>query len=77
MTNGFYNFKMNIMEAIENGWIKTSKPLTETDLAIQYAIGKEMEETKEHFFTADDIIELIRKHCGQDVYDRVFPKEER
>lgn len=49
--------------------------LTELDLAIQYAIGMEMEaqgKTKGFTVTASEIAYLIKKHCGVETYHRVL-----
>lgn len=51
-----------------------SKELNELDLAIQYAIGQEMQERGggELQTTAEEIYFLIGKHCGADVQKRLF-----
>lgn len=54
--------------------VKTTAELTDLDLAIQYAIGQEMQERGggELQTTAEEIYFLIGKHCGEAVQSRVF-----
>lgn len=63
-----------IRAGIASGEIKTTKELSELDLAIQYAIGQEMQERGggELQTTAEEIYFLIGKHCGEAVQSRVF-----
>lgn len=63
-----------IRAGIANGEIKTTKELSELDLAIQYAIGQEMQERGggEMTTTEQEIYFLIGKHCGADVQRRLF-----
>lgn len=59
---------------IASGEVKTTAELTDLDLAIQYAIGQEMQERGggELQTTAEEIYFLIGKHCGEAVQSRVF-----
>ena len=63
-----------VRAGIASGEIKTTKELSELDLAIQYAIGQEMQERGggELQTTAEEIYFLIGKHCGEAVQSRVF-----
>ena len=63
-----------VRAGIASGEIKTTKELSELDLAIQYAIGQEMQERGggELQTTAEEIYFLIGKHCGEAVKNRVF-----
>ena len=64
-----------IKKGIANGEISTSKELNELDLAIQYAIGQEMQERGgEMTTTAAEIYFLIGKHCGKAVRAQLFSK---
>lgn len=70
----FSEFCEIVRAGIASGEIKTTKELSELDLAIQYAIGQEMQERGggELQTTAEEIYFLIGKHCGEDVQKRVF-----
>ena len=67
-----------IRAAIASGEIKVTDgtaevELTDLDLAIQYALGQEMEEHGgELYTTEEEIYFLIGKHCGADVQSKVF-----
>ena len=63
-----------VRAGIASGEIKTTKELSELDLAIQYALGQEMQERGggELQTTAEEIYFLIGKHCGEAVKNRVF-----
>ena len=63
-----------VRAGIASGEIKTTAELTDLDLAIQYAIGQEMQERGggELQTTAEEIYFLIGKHCGEAVKNRVF-----
>lgn len=63
-----------IRQGIASGEIKTTAELNELDIAIQYAIGQEMQERGggELQTTAEEIYFLIGKHCGEDVKTRLF-----
>ena len=63
-----------VRAGIASGEIKTTAELNELDLAIQYAIGQEMQERGggELQTTAEEIYFLIGKHCGEAVKNRVF-----
>lgn len=63
-----------VRAGIASGEIKTTTELSELDLAIQYAIGQEMQERGggELQTTAEEIYFLIGKHCGEAVKNRVF-----
>ncbi len=40
MTQEFFEFLSNVRNGIDNGEIKLSKPLTDLDIAVQFAVGK-------------------------------------
>ena len=63
-----------VRQGIASGEIKTTAELNELDIAIQYAIGQEMQERGggELQTTAEEIYFLIGKHCGEAVKSRVF-----
>lgn len=63
-----------VRAGIASGELKTTKELNELDLAIQYAIGQEMQERGggEMTTTEQEIYFLIGKHCGADVQKRLF-----
>ena len=63
-----------VRAGIASGEVKTTAELTDLDLAIQYALGQEMQERGggELQTTAEEIYFLIGKHCGEDVQSRVF-----
>ena len=63
-----------VRAGIASGEVKTTAELTDLDLAIQYAIGQEMQERGggELQTTAEKIYFLIGKHCGEAVQSRVF-----
>lgn len=70
-----YNEFCEIVRAgIARGEVKTTQELSDLDLAIQYAIGQEMQERGggELQTTAEEIYFLIGKHCGADVQNRLF-----
>lgn len=63
-----------VRAGIASGEVKTTAELTDLDLAIQYALGQEMQERGggELQTTAEEIYFLIGKHCGEDVKNRLF-----
>lgn len=63
-----------VRAGIASGEVKTTQELSDLDLAIQYAIGQEMQERGggELQTTAEEIYFLIGKHCGEDVKNRLF-----
>ena len=63
-----------VRAGIASGEVKTTAELTDLDLAIQYAIGQEMQERGggELQTTAEEIYFLIGKHCGEAVQSQVF-----
>ena len=63
-----------VRAGIASGEVKTTAELTDLDLAIQYAIGQEMQERGggELQTTSEEIYFLIGKHCGEAVQSRVF-----
>lgn len=76
----FTEFKETVQSALASGAVKLSPSgtdLTELDLAVQYAIGEEMTAQGKGplTLTAEDIANLILKHCGQEVYNRVLAEE--
>ena len=70
----FTEFCETIKDGIASGELKTSTELTELDLAIQYAIGQEMQEQGGAELTTDaeQIYFLIGKHCGAEIQSRVL-----
>lgn len=75
----FYLFLRGVRTGFEQGDLKVSAPLTELDLATQYAVGREQQErgTLRLDLSAEDIAQLIRKYCGEEVYERVLSDEPR
>ncbi|MGN1060444.1 MAG: hypothetical protein ACI4QN_01805 [Candidatus Coproplasma sp.] len=63
-----------VRAGIASGEVKTTAELNELDLAIQYAIGQEMQERGcgELQTTAEEIYFLTGKHCGEAVKNRLF-----
>ena len=63
-----------VRAGIASGEVKTTAELTDLDLAIQYAIGQEMQERGggELQTTPEERYFLIGKHCGEAVQSRVF-----
>lgn len=63
-----------VRAGIASGEVKTTQELSDLDLAIQYAIGQEMQERGggELQTTAEEIYFLIGKHCDEDVKNRLF-----
>jgi len=70
----FEEFKSIVKDSISKGKVKLSKDLNELDYAIQYAIGQEMKEVgcEDLTLSAEQIAELIKKHCGEAVYNRAM-----
>lgn len=69
----FSEFCESIRAGIARGEIKTSADLTALDLAIQYAIGQEQRARGgEITVTAAEIYDLIGKHCGADMQQKLF-----
>lgn len=66
-------------DGIASGEIKSSAEITDFDLAVQYAIGREMIERGggELQTTVEEIYDLIGKHCGIDERERLFNEEEQ
>lgn len=65
MTEEFKQFLATIREGERKGHIKTSKPLTDFDIAVQFAIGKLGDEQGYPLSaTPGEIQEAIIKHCG-------------
>lgn len=72
-TMTYEEFCKIVRAGIASGEVKTTAELTDLDLAIQYAIGQEMQERGgELQTTAEEIYFLIGKHCGADVQSKVF-----
>lgn len=65
-----------VRAGIASGEVKTTAEITDLDLAIQYAIGQEMQERGggELQTTEEEIYFLIGKHCGEAVKNRVFSR---
>ena len=63
-----------VRDGMARGEVKTTAELNDLDLAIQYALGQEMQERGggELQTTAEEIYFLIGKHCGVDVQNRLF-----
>ena len=74
VTMNYNEFCEIVRAGIASGEVKTTAELTDLDLAIQYAIGQEMQERGggELQTTAEEIYFLIGKHCGADVQSKVF-----
>lgn len=73
----FEEFCKIVRECIANGEIKINSELTELDLAIQYAIGRKMEETRGKLVvSSEEIFDLIGEYCGEDTQKRLFPDED-
>lgn len=70
----FYLFLKGVKHGFDCGDLRISEPLSELDLAMQYAIGKEQTRrgTTEISLSSEDLASLIREHCGEEVYTRVF-----
>lgn len=68
MNADFKKFTETIKNGLESGEIKVSKELTTKDLALQYAIGRLMEDTHNDTFTAEEIAIAVKKYCGEDIY---------
>ena len=68
----FTEFCEIVQSGIANGEIKITSEINNLDLAIQYAIGQEMQERGTNIFTAEEIYFLIGKHCGKDVQNSLF-----
>lgn len=70
----FTEFCKNVRAGIARGEIKTSTGLTDLDLAIQYAIGREQQARggEEITITAAEIYGLIGKYCGADIQQKLF-----
>ena len=66
-----------VRAGIASGEVKITAELTDLDLAIQYAIGQEMQErgVGELQTTEEEIYFLIAKHCGETVRRRVFSEQ--
>lgn len=67
MTNGAREFLRTIREAEGNGVIKTSVPLSDFDIMVQYAIGMLYDEGKTAI-TTEEICKAMIKYCGEDVF---------
>lgn len=77
-SEAFEEFKTGITNAVSSGVLKFSAPLNELDLAVLYAIEKEIKEQGGGELTATprEIMWLVFKHCGEEVYERVFGDEQ-
>ena len=72
----FNAFRTRVKDGIANGEIKCSIALTDLDYAIQYAIACETEETGHRItVTAEQVADLIKKHCGEGVYSIIMEDE--
>lgn len=81
MTMTFDDFKTSIKEGLLSGKIKVLNKAayeavnSELSLALQYAIGEEMTlKGAPLTATSAELAMLIRKHCGDEVYNRVLPE---
>ena len=74
----FDEFKAIIEDGIAKKVIRSPRELTELDLAISYAIGKEQRERGAVGLvaTSEDIANMIKKHCGTDTYNRIMSETE-
>ena len=68
MKEDFKKFTETIKTGLERGEIKVSEELTTKDLAVQYAIGRRMEDTHNDTFTAEEIAIAVKRYCGEDIY---------
>ena len=57
-----------VREMERKGVIKTSEPLSDFDIMVEYAIGKIYNNGKDTF-TTEDIYHAIVKYCGADALD--------
>lgn len=73
----FERFKAMIEHALANGAVRVSEPLSELDLAVQYAIGCMQDDAgrTDIIVTDEDIYFAIRKYCGIDVCERLFRED--
>lgn len=65
LTKEFLKFMEIIREGEALGEIKSSKPITDFDLAVQFAIGKSFEKGIRIMTTAD-IYRAMIEYCGED-----------
>ena len=74
----FDEFKAIIEDGIAKKVIRSSRELTELDLAISYAVGKEQCERGAAGLVVanEDIANMIKKHCGTDTYNRIMSETE-
>ena len=74
----FDEFKAIIEDGIAKKVILSSRELTELDLAISYAVGKEWCERGAAGLVVanEDIANMIKKHCGTDTYNRIMSETE-
>ena len=69
----FEQFKDIIADGVGKGLIRSSYPLTELDLAIQFAVGREGESGGyPMMLQVEEIAELIIKWCGKETYERIM-----
>ena len=69
----FVEFCDMVRAGIARGEIKTTVELNDLDLAIQYAIGQEMQRCGGGLeTTASELYYLIGKYCGEDVRNSLF-----
>ena len=69
----FMEHLISVKAAIKNGQLSIKspddQPLTDFDLAVEYAVSKEVEEKGCQTFTIDNIARLIIKHCGLGIWN--------
>ena len=73
----FEQFKAIAADLEENGSFSVTRKgekveLNELDLAVMYAIGTERGKTGINGFSPNQVAQLIKKHCGEAVYNRLF-----
>lgn len=72
----YKQFLERVEYGFKSGELKTDRPLTEKELAIQYVAGVFYEEGKKSF-TAEEIAIGIKNYCGEDVFNKLFTEEEK
>ena len=69
----FLAFERRVQKYLKAGMIQTDGlPLNRVEIACQYAVGKEMEEAGKKTLTSIEIIDLVKKHCGIEIYKEIF-----
>lgn len=68
LTKEFLEFMRIIRDGEALGEIKSSKPITDFDLAVQFAIGKLFEKGIREM-TTEDIWKSMIENCGEDAFE--------